>query len=468
MKEKASGRSEIVWRIVGIVYSLVLCAINFLRIFDGNFWGDESFSVILARMSFGDMLHETAMDVHPPLHYILEMVLNRILGDHGWVYHLGAFIPYFIGLVFILTAIWKRFGKETALLMVTFTSILSISIQYNVEVRMYSLAALFVLMSYYFLYGILSRGDNRSYALFVLTSLGAAYTHYYAMLTICFYYLALLIWTIKKRIPFKKLVITYAVTIAAYLPWGLVLLSALSRTADDFWMTDIPSIQDILLFIFEPENEALTILLLVLSVAGIGYAFAKKKSSDENIWLLWGVIGLLGTTGIGLLASYIVRPVFLIRYIYPGVVAFWLAASVAIGKLKYKQLIAAILIVITLVGSFPIYLEENKNNKAGNQNCDRTYSELSKVIHEGDMIWTNGGHLNWTILDCYFDNINHMKISRGYDGLEAGEGRWLLWTYDLESGDYFWLNYRGFEVEEVYHDGLLGDNWIHLYKIKKK
>lgn len=468
MKERLLKNREIIWKIAGIAYSLVLCTINFLRIFDNNFWGDEAFSVGLARMSFWEMISETAMDVHPPLHYIVEMVLYRVFGDHGWVYHLGAFIPYGLALIFIMTVIWERFGKEVAFLMVTFTSILSISVQYNVEVRMYSLAAFFVLISFYFLYEILSKGDRRHYIFFVLASLGAAYTHYYAMLTICFYYLALLIWTIQKRIPVKKLIITYAVTIIAYLPWGLVLMSTLSRTADDFWMTEIPELHDILMFIFEPGNEPLTMILLVLAIGSIIYAVIKNAASDESRWLIWGAVSLIGTIVMGLLASFLVRPVFLIRYIYPAVVAFWLAASVAICRLKYRQIIAIILIVMTLSSSVPLYREENKVNKAGTELCDKTYNDLSQIIHEGDTIWTNGGHLNWTILDCYFENVDHKKITRGYDGLEAGPGKWLLWTYDLENGDYFWLNYRGFEVEEVYHDGLLGDNWIHLYKIMSR
>lgn len=266
----------------------------------------------------------------------------------------------------------------------------------------------------------------------------------------------------------KKLIITYAVTIIAYLPWGLVLISTLSRTADDFWMTEIPELHDILMFIFEPGNEPLTMILLVLAIGSIIYAVIKNAASDESRWLIWGAVSLIGTIGMGLLASFLVRPVFLIRYIYPAVVAFWLAASVAICRLKYRQIIAIILIVMTLSSSVPLYREENKVNKAGTELCDKTYNDLSQIIHEGDTIWTNGGHLNWTILDCYFENVDHKKITRGYDGLEAGPRKWLLWTYDLENGDYFWLNYRGFEVEEVYHDGLLGDNWIHLYKITSR
>lgn len=480
---KSVIKTDVIWRIGGVLYALALFSINLLRIFDNNFWGDEAFSVILARMGFGQMITETALDVHPPLHYILEMILYRIFGDHGWVYHLGAFLPYAVLLIFILTAIWKRFGKEVALLMVTFTSIFSTSIQYNVEVRMYSLAAMFVIMAYYFLYGIITNGTKKDYALFIITSLCAAYTHYYALITVAFYYLALLVWTIKKKISVKNLLITYGITIAAYLPWGIVLISTLTRTAGDFWMTEIPSVLDSILFIFEPGNfiftAALFVLLILISLCIIFLTCKKTHTNQEffeveskeydtaalNSFIIWGWIALFGTLAMGLVVSYLVRPVFLIRYIYPAVVAFWLAASITLTRIKFKKVITAVIILTTLQASVPLYLIENETNQKGTVHCDQTYADLQGIIKEGDMIWTNGGHLDWTILDCYFDNINHQKINTGYPATNFKVGDLLLWTYDLGPGERIWLEYRGIEVTEIYHEGLLGDNWVHLYRI---
>ncbi len=487
-QNKSFDKKDLYWRVFGVIYSIALFAINFIRIFDNNFWGDEAFSVGLARMNFGQMLTETALDVHPPLHYIEDMILTRIFGDHGWVYHLGALLPYAIILIFTLTVIWKKFGKECALILITFTSILSTSIQYNVEVRMYSLAAMFVLLSYYFLYGIISQGRRKDYICFVLTSLGAAYTHYYALITVAFYYLALLVWTIKKKIPVKNLIITYAVTILAYLPWGIVLISTLARTAGDFWMTEIPSVYDALLFIIEPENVVFTITifsLLILISVFIIIASIKSKSETNNShksdfiqfpsategsfslksFLLWGWIALFGTLAMGFGVSYLVRPVFLIRYIYPAVVAFWLTISITLTRIKYKKIIAFVVILTTLQSSVPLYLIENEANREGTIRCDKTYEDLKTILKEGDVIWTNGGHLDWTILDCYFTGLNHTKINTRYIPTEFKIGDYILWTYDFDASARFWLEYRGIQVVEVYHDGLLGDNWIHLFRI---
>ncbi len=42
---------------IGIyAYSIVLALMNFIRIFDNSFWGDEGYSIMLAKMSVSDMV----------------------------------------------------------------------------------------------------------------------------------------------------------------------------------------------------------------------------------------------------------------------------------------------------------------------------------------------------------------------------------------------------------------------------
>ena len=42
-----------------ILYSIILGLLHFVRIFDQNFWGDEGFSIRLAKMDFITMLKAT-------------------------------------------------------------------------------------------------------------------------------------------------------------------------------------------------------------------------------------------------------------------------------------------------------------------------------------------------------------------------------------------------------------------------
>ena len=49
------------------LYAIILCLVNFIRVFDNIFWLDEGFTIRLVRMNIPEMLAATAADVHPPL-----------------------------------------------------------------------------------------------------------------------------------------------------------------------------------------------------------------------------------------------------------------------------------------------------------------------------------------------------------------------------------------------------------------
>lgn len=65
---------HISWNKILYVYAFLLFLMNFIRIFDNAFWGDEGFSIRLAQMTVGDMA-ATAADVHPPLYYLFVQLL---------------------------------------------------------------------------------------------------------------------------------------------------------------------------------------------------------------------------------------------------------------------------------------------------------------------------------------------------------------------------------------------------------
>ncbi len=244
------------WQIIVAVIAVILFSVNFTRIFDNAFWGDEAYSIKLARESLMKMLQDTANDVHPPLYYVLLMLLFRIFGDYGWVYHLSAIIPYGILLIISCTLFYKEFGKETALLFNVFISFLTYSVFFNIEVRMYSLSAVELVMAFFGYYLIFKDSERISgYVIFTVSSIAAAYTHYYCIVSVSVFYLALLIMFLKKKMLLKRLMAVYVLTIAAYLPWVVIGLSgSVKRTADNFWMTDIPSFQSTFLSIFSAGN----------------------------------------------------------------------------------------------------------------------------------------------------------------------------------------------------------------------
>lgn len=186
------------------LYALVLFAMHFVRIFDNSFWGDEGFSIGLAQMNVFEMLQVTAADNHPPLYYLFTQLLYHLLGNHGYVYHLSALIPYGLILILACTVIFRQFGLIPAVVVSTFASLTDTAIMFNVEARMYSLGAFFVLAAYLALHNILHSGKTSDWVIFSVASLCAAYTHYYALISVAFFYLALLSLLPQDKSSFKK------------------------------------------------------------------------------------------------------------------------------------------------------------------------------------------------------------------------------------------------------------------------
>lgn len=481
------------WRLPIIAYTLILFLLNLIRIYNNNFWGDEAFSIRLAKMSVDKMLEATARDVHPPLYYLLLIGAYKVFGEHGWVFHMVSIVPYAIGLIFILTVIWKKFGKGTALLMVTFTSIMSAAVTYNVEVRMYSLAMLFVLLSYYAFYLVVTRegGKITSFAFFILASLGAAYSHYYAMMSVAFFYLALLVLVMLKRLKLWQVIVTYVLTILGYLPWFPSMIASFSKVANGFWMTSIPSIQEGLLYFFDSNKIwyswgmlGLSFFLVFIFVLLDKKVISIKKSggktdiqlsvptermSDVSFWLLWGIIAALGTLALGELISVLIRPVFITKYLYPVVVVIWMVLSVSISRLtSLKRIMVPLVIIITFSVCMPQYSKTYKSEKSGNEACMATVKYMNEVIKDKDVMLTDDGHLAWTVLPYYMPEVAYKEISADFSEFDANITYWLVWTKDISEEEAEWLNEYGYTVTEVYHAGNLGGSSVHLYQMDRE
>lgn len=137
------------------IYAIALAALNGIRIMDSTYWYDEMFSIKLIRMPIPELLEATANDVHPPLYYLILKGICHFAGESGPVLHAASLLPYLLVLILALTVIRKRFGRSTSLLFITFASLLASAVKFNVEIRMYSWVAFFVLVSYLSLYAIL-------------------------------------------------------------------------------------------------------------------------------------------------------------------------------------------------------------------------------------------------------------------------------------------------------------------------
>lgn len=475
------------WMFVIEIYALMLLIMNAIRVFDNNFWGDEAYSITRMKLDFLGIIDDATKDAHPPLYHLILKLACVIAGENPVVYHLVSLVPYTLILVMSFTVIWKRYGKVTVMLFLTFASLLPNAVRFNVEVRGYAWAELFILLSFLALYGIFTKNRKKDYILFALFSLAAAYTHYYALLSVAFFYVVLLIAALlDKRIYLVGTIAVYVGTVLGYLPWLFYLLRAMRTVSADFWIVDIPTYQECFSYIFYTRYGKFLLAAMLLSIClcflyemGLFNILVQDKKMISLIvnlktvkwngycfWMLAGIICVVGTFTVGILLSYIDRPLFVLRYMYPSTVVAWLLTAVCISRMKAGKIYAAIVLAVSLVSTLPEYSYTYKDEKRSDSMLAETLETTRNLIGKEDMILTNIEHINWTIADYYYPAIAHQYFTENYfPKLDTNVQYWLI--VDHEFADYF-SGYTQMEtgMEKIVDDGVIGTWPVCIYKVE--
>lgn len=151
--------------------------------FNNNLWFDESYSVALMNHNLFDICKICAADVHPPLYYILLKVFTLIFGKSLTTMRIFSIIcaSLLAGLGF--THLRKDFGEKVGFWYTAIMFLFASTFKYANEIRMYTLAPLFVMLMSIYAYRFYKSGfsDKKSKALFLTFSILGAYTHYYAL-----------------------------------------------------------------------------------------------------------------------------------------------------------------------------------------------------------------------------------------------------------------------------------------------
>lgn len=475
------------WKLLVSLYAVILFFMNFVRIFDNNFWGDEAFTVNLVKYSIPEIIEKTAADVHPPLYYLFVKLVYTILGNLGWAYHLVSLIPCAIILFFSLTVIWKNFGWPVSVILITFAGLSDNAVCFNVEVRMYSWGALFVLLSYYCFYRILESDEWKNYLFFMVASLAAAYTHYYCLISVAFFYIALLIYSLlSKKSSIRKILAVYVATIVGYLPWFFIMLQSMLNRIDNYWITYTPGFRESIRYLF--SNQMPSWMLLFIAFLGmiavfyetgilkiendelgkhhVKFSFATVQCSNILIIIIVGLLSIIGTISFGILVSYLIRPFYGLRYIYPVSIVAWLLLGLILSKLKGGKIYTIIFVLVMLIVFYPDYKERYITDKIQNEELELTL-EATTDIDTKDVILTNHEHIDLYIAQCYYPGVETSLISLGeIPELNPDLTYWLIISETKELDRAFvQIKEQGFTYKQVVDTGNLGTHTVSIYKI---
>lgn len=223
-----------------------------LRLYNLGFqplWGDEGWSFYLAAQPLPDLLALTAIDIHPPLYYILLKIWLALV---GYGPEEARFFSVITGtlLIPILGILGQRMlDRRVGVAAAAVAAVMPLAIYYSQEVRMYGLVTLLGALSAYFFIKT-QQSSGRSLIAYIITTTAALITHYYAAFIFFFQFLYSLLNLAQKIKPSRPnphggnqiprsvwaRLRPFVAVGALYLPWlifaGLKLISYVENKRD--------------------------------------------------------------------------------------------------------------------------------------------------------------------------------------------------------------------------------------------
>lgn len=348
-----------------------------------NIWFDEAYTVGLLRHPLGEMLQIASDDVHPFLYYVVawfiyyptgSLILLRILSATF------AFLLAFVG----YTHIRHDFGDRVGLWFSLLTFLLASTMKYAGQARMYSMAALLVMLTaiYAYRYGRsllpdyaeeATTGGDANFIFFILLSVASAYTHHFALAAVCFINLFLLLFIlIKKRSAIKAYLAAAVAQLVLYVPGFLTLLHQMKLGgAAGIKMEWSQVLLDTLAFHFlgdQKENAfgfsysqyrwvwIVALAVTALMVGMLVWAFIKKLPNRHAVAMSAGIY--FGVLLAAWAVSFLKRPIYLERYTMVMYGLWILGMAYAFAHIRFvsvKAVLAAMLTCVLVMRVAPLY-----------------------------------------------------------------------------------------------------------------
>ncbi len=203
-------------------------------------WHDEAFGYFLIKNTWPEMFRKAALDVHPPLYYIILKIWHYFTGDSLFALRFLSLIFGVFTVVFVYLFLQELFkNKILSLFGGLLVAISPFQIEYSHEARMYTLGTFLIIFSSWYLWRILSKEKKiTSWILYGILVAFQAYTHYYLFFSIAAQFCFIFLFLVRKKRA-KELIypfIALLISILLYLPWLKAFLSQFKQVQEAFWV----------------------------------------------------------------------------------------------------------------------------------------------------------------------------------------------------------------------------------------
>lgn len=432
--------------------------------FQNSIWFDEAYTVGLVSHSLPDLIRLAAYDVHPHLYYVALKLFTLVFGNSVPVMRLFSAIGGVFCISLGFTHVRKGFGKSVGFWFSFCTAFCASTLVYALQIRMYTWAFYLVALTgiYAFRY-FNDPEDKKSRTKFLVFSICAAYTHYFALFTVAAINVVTLVAKIKNKTGLKKWWADAAIQIGAYIPGAAVFLYQISLDGAA-WLTIVyPNVVfDLVSYHFLGDSAqefygyqttkylvVSGIFLAVYAAFGLflhGYYKSGKADDDHRRGLKSAVAVYFGVILFALTVS-LFRAIYYIRYtvVIGGFLFFMMA--LLISQFRNKAVKAAIALAMMIVfvnqasGVYKTFYDPSSN--AVSAALEGEVTEEDDFIFEDIQCYI--ATVQYPSCRAFFYNSQHWSVHKAYQALaeESYVVDELEYFGQYDLSDRVWVADRG-------------------------
>ena len=170
------------WRIFALAIILLGAMLRFYQLGRDSLWLDEIITQRRTQRTVFDMVRWVwTYEEHPPLFYLLAYQ-NRLWGTSEFAARLPSAAAGILTIPVLMVFARKLWGRPAGLIAGLLLAMWPVHLYFSQEARQYALLTLFLSASAYWFYRGVTGGERRAWLGYALATLGALYTHYFALL----------------------------------------------------------------------------------------------------------------------------------------------------------------------------------------------------------------------------------------------------------------------------------------------
>lgn len=446
LKNRSKSFSQFLEKHFWIVIGLLILLFAGLSLGIGlsqSVWFDEAYSITLAKNPVSELIHLTAIDVHPPIYYLFLHFWGDIFGFGEFSLRFSSVMMMTTAIVLMAILLKHLFDKRFAIFATFLLCLSPMLIRYGFEIRMYALATMLAVLATLVLFFMEKERNIKKYHFLqiiyaALIAVGML-TLYYTIV-IWLTHFAYLFWhTIRDKKPIfrQDFWLMYILAVLFFSPWLLTMIKqftngALAQISEPMTINNILGVFSFNLLykpIWQLSQIGGLFILGFIILIGILFGRSLKNDSKNNTFLTFLAAGPLVIE----IIICLVKPMYIERYLVYSTPFLIALIAYLVFKTQDKVRYVSILFLFSLliVGIFNL-------KQVGNFNFQRmqrpNIKELSEEIKETD-------HRN--IIPIFADSPYEATELSYY----LGGGIYFYAPYEELAGGYAPLNKSKYQIK---------------------